>query len=51
MPVADSSLKGNRDLGWMLHDIDFGKDREAQFFRAQMRDGVITIPPLNEVPA
>jgi hypothetical protein len=45
-PEVDASLKGERDLGWMLHDIDFGKNKEARFFRAQMRDGVITVPPL-----
>ncbi|MGD0446141.1 MAG: type I-C CRISPR-associated protein Cas5c [Edaphobacter sp.] len=46
IPEVDASLKGERDLGWMLHDIDFGKDKEARFFRAQMRDGVITVPSL-----
>jgi len=46
VPKVDDSLKGERDLGWMLHDIDFGKNKEARFFRAQMRDGVITVPPL-----
>ncbi len=36
----------NRDLGWMLHDIDHG-NREARFFRAQLRDGVVEVPPLH----
>lgn len=36
----------NRDLGWMLHDIDFAHDMTPLFFRAQMKDGVITVPPL-----
>jgi CRISPR-associated protein Cas5d len=35
IPDVDASLKGERDLGWMLHDIDFGKDKEARFFRAR----------------
>lgn len=51
MPKVDTSLKGDRDLGWMLHDVDFGKNKEARFFRAQMLDGVITIPPLPVVTA
>jgi CRISPR-associated protein Cas5d len=45
-PAADKSLAGERDLGWMLHDIDFGAGRQARFFRAVMRDGVIDVPPL-----
>ncbi|SNT13288.1 CRISPR-associated protein, Cas5d family [Granulicella rosea] len=45
-PAIDSSLAGERDLGWMLHDLDFGKEKEARFFRATMRDGRIdTRPP------
>ena len=37
----------NRDLGWMLHDIDFANGMTPMFFRAQMVDGVITVPPLS----
>jgi CRISPR-associated protein Cas5d len=40
-----SSLSGEKDLGWMLHDIDFKNGMEARFFRAIMKDGVITVPP------
>lgn len=43
-PLADEALKGERDLGWMLHDIDFADDMTPHFFRAQMRDGVIDVP-------
>ena len=35
----------DRDLGWMLHDIDH-ESGEARFFRAQLRDGVVDVPPL-----
>ena len=35
----------NRDLGWMLHDIDFAHGNTPHFFRAEMADGIITIPP------
>ena len=46
-PGRDSSLAGERDLGWMLHDIHFGShEKQARFFRAIMRDGVIEIPTL-----
>jgi CRISPR-associated protein Cas5d len=45
MPIVDTSLSGERDLGWMLHDIDFSnaKDKQAKFFHAVMRDGVIDV--------
>lgn len=35
----------NRDLGWMLHDIDFENGAIPRFFRAQIENGVINIPP------
>ena len=37
-----------RDIGWLLHDIDHGNG-EPRFFRAQLRDGVVEVPPLNAV--
>jgi CRISPR-associated protein Cas5d len=37
----------NRDLGWMLHDIDFENEMTPLFFRAKMEEGVITVPPLS----
>ncbi len=37
-----SSLEGERDLGWMLHDIDFANDHTPHFYHAVMRDGSIT---------
>jgi CRISPR-associated protein Cas5d len=40
------SLSGAQDLGWMLHDIDFANGMTPRFFRAQMQDGLITVPPL-----
>jgi CRISPR-associated protein Cas5d len=33
----------DRDLGWMLHDIDFADGMTPHFFRAVMRDGVIDV--------
>lgn len=45
-PSPDASLLGERDLGWMLHDIDFVDGRTPRFYRVQMRDGLISVPPL-----
>lgn len=40
-PIAET-----RDLGFMLHDLDFADpaDPVPRFFRAQMTDGVVTVP-------
>jgi len=43
-PVPRSELKGERDLGWMLHDIDFRNGMQPRFFPAKMVDGVVTVP-------
>ena len=40
-------LVGERDLGFMLHDIDYERDMTAGFFRAVMRDGVVDVPPFD----
>lgn len=39
----------SRDLGIMLYDMDFSnpKDIQAMFFHAEMKNGVIMVPPLN----
>jgi CRISPR-associated protein Cas5d len=47
-PSPHASLAGARDLGWMLHDIDFANGREPRFFRATMTDGVIQVPHFAE---
>jgi CRISPR-associated protein Cas5d len=37
-----------RDLGWMLHDLDFGgKDPLPCFFRAALENGRMMVPPFN----
>jgi CRISPR-associated protein Cas5d len=51
MPTVDGGLMGERDLGWMLHDIDFAGEMQARFFRAVMRDGVIDVPEFAEALA
>ncbi len=45
IPEKHESLQPERDLGWMLHDIDFDKNMTPRFFRAQMSGGVIEVPP------
>ena len=47
-PVRDphASLMTEKDLGWMLHDIDFKNAMTPHFFRASMKDGWIDVPPL-----
>ena len=37
----------DRDLGWMLHDIDYADGMTPRFFRASLRDGVMDVPPLD----
>lgn len=37
----------NRDLGYMLHDIDHANDHTPFFFRAALVDGVVAVPPLS----
>ncbi|MHB8778858.1 MAG: type I-C CRISPR-associated protein Cas5c [Anaerolineales bacterium] len=39
---------GNRDLGWMLYDLDFSdsEDIKPQFFKATLNDGVLDLTNL-----
>ncbi|GHU29869.1 type I-C CRISPR-associated protein Cas5 [Betaproteobacteria bacterium] len=45
LPEPEPELEMDKDLGWMLHDIDFDKEMTPRFFRAQMKGGVIEVPP------
>jgi len=38
----------DKDLGFMLHDIDFEDDMTPRFFRAHLHDGIIEVPPFRE---
>lgn len=42
-PTALPDADRNRDLGWMLHDIDYAAGRTSRFFHAVMQDGVIDV--------
>jgi len=61
-PACHESLRGERDLGYMLQDIVFVADpkgkviesnqgrrltAEPRFFRARMCNGIIVVPPLS----
>lgn len=48
IPEKHESLLAERELGWMLHDIDFGRDMTPRFFRAQIAGGVIEVPPWHD---
>ena len=41
--IADAP-DGNRDLGWMLYDLDYGNDYAPMFFRAKLERGVMRVP-------
>ena len=44
-------LSGERDMGWMLHDMDFENGMRPHFFRAAMQDGVLQVPAFEETRA
>ena len=48
-PALSAEQGGNRDLGIMLYDMNFSnpKDIQAMFYRAEMKEGVIIVPPVN----
>ena len=47
LPSCPDVLKGEKDLGWMLYDMDYSdlENIRPRFFRATLRDGVLEIPP------
>lgn len=47
-PVPHSQHRGEKDLGWMLLDIDHGDGMNPLFFRATMKDGLIEIPRMEK---
>lgn len=42
--TSDLGFGSPRDLGFMLYDIDHGGDRASLFFRATLKEGVMTVP-------
>ena len=48
VPACPEELKGERDLGWMLWDMDYRDPQNItpKFFRAKLVNGVMTVPAL-----
>ncbi len=49
-PPCPAELEGRKDLGWMLHDLDYSdpQDIRPNFFRAVLEDGVLTVPSMTD---
>ena len=49
IPACPEELRGERDLGYMLYDMDYTnlEDIRPLFFRASLHDGVLHVPPRN----
>lgn len=47
IPPCPDELRGERDLGFMLYDMDYTdpEDIRPLFFRAVLHDGVLHVPP------
>lgn len=45
-PQCAEELEGEKDLGWMLLDMDYSdlKDIRPVFFRATLKDGILDVP-------
>ena len=49
-PAAEPApIDETRELGFMLHDLDFGKpaDPQPRFFRARLENGAVNVPDWN----
>lgn len=48
-PRCPAELRGRKDLGWMLLDFDYSDPDNItpRFFRAELIDGVLTVPPMD----
>ena len=49
IPPCPEELRGERDLGYMLYDMDYADPENIRplFFRAKLKDGVLTVPPIH----
>lgn len=50
LPPCPKELQGERDLGWMLLDLDYSDPRNItpRFFRATLHDGVLEVPSMDD---
>lgn len=48
-PPCPEELLGEKDLGWMLLDLDYSDPENItpHFFRAVLHNGVLEVPPMN----
>ena len=46
LPTCPEELLGDRDLGFMLYDMDYSDPENIRplFFRAKLHDGILTVP-------
>lgn len=49
IPPCPQELLGEKDLGWMLLDLDYSDPENItpHFFRAVLHDGVLEVPPMD----
>ncbi len=49
LPPCPEELRGEKDLGWMLLDLDYADPERItpHFFRAVLRDGLLEVPPMD----
>ena len=49
IPPCPAELKGTRDLGWMLYDMDYTDPENIRplFFRGSLQNGVLNVPDRN----
>lgn len=49
-PVTESAqaIAETRELGWMLYDMEYERDRRPRFFKAQLDAGVVRVPAWEE---
>lgn len=47
-PPCPEELQGQRDLGWMLLDLDYSNPENItpHFFRGKLQDGILEVPPI-----
>lgn len=49
IPPIPNELQGEKDLGWMLLDMDYSDPQNItpKFFRATLKDGILTVPTMD----
>lgn len=50
-PIPVSKLRGEKELGWMLYDLDFSDPENIvpKFFKAEMQDGMLDLTAVSLV--